>query len=128
MFATYDYTKSPEVKVTFHGNINIEQDFTEFTKKWEIAMHGYSHLYEKKTNFTFLFDMSDISMISPFYCYKMAFFIHDLKQQPIQYLQSSKIYNINSFIYGLLRLIFAIQSPVAPVTILYDDSEYLINP
>jgi hypothetical protein len=121
MFATYDYTKSPEVKVTFHGNINIEQDFTDFTKQWY-------DLYEKKTNFTFLFDMSDISMISPFYCYKMAFFIHDLKQQPIQYLQSSKIYNINSFIYGLLRLIFAIQSPVAPVTILYDDSEYLINP
>ena len=58
----------------------------------------------------------------------MAFFIQDLKQQPIQYLQSSTIYNVNTFIYGLLRLIFTIQPPVAPVTILYDGNEYLFEP
>jgi len=68
MFATYDHTTFPEVKVTFHGTITTEKDFTDFTKQWY-------DLYEKKENFSFLFDMADISMINPVYCYKMAFFI-----------------------------------------------------
>lgn len=121
MFATYDHTTFPEVKVIFHGNITTEKDFTDFTKQWY-------DLYGKKEKFSLLFDMTDISMINPVYCYKMAFFIQDLKQQPIQYLQSSTIYNVNTFTYGLLRLIFTIQSPIAPVTILYDGNEYLLDP
>ena len=28
MFANYDYTEFPEVKVTFDGSINDENDFT----------------------------------------------------------------------------------------------------
>ena len=46
--------------------------------------------------------------------------IHKLKKEPVQYLQRSNIIVKNSFIHRLLDLIFFIQSPVAPVEIIYD--------
>ena len=87
MFAIYDHSKFPEVKVTFHGNITTEKDFTDFTKQWY-------DLYEKKENFSLSFDMADISMINPVYCYKMAFFIQDLKQQVLTSNKDLKILHI----------------------------------
>ena len=39
MFANYDYTRTPEVKVTFDGVINDENDFTLF-------IDGVEKIYE----------------------------------------------------------------------------------
>ena len=47
MFAIYDHSKFPEVKVTFHGYITTEKDFTDFTKQWY-------DLYEKKRKVFFI--------------------------------------------------------------------------
>ena len=49
MFANYDYREFPEVKVTFDGVINDENDFILFIEQWR-------KLYEDQRNFTFLFD------------------------------------------------------------------------
>ena len=43
MFANYDYTEFPEVKVTFDGVINDENDFTLFIDQWR-------KLYEDQMN------------------------------------------------------------------------------
>ena len=110
VFAEYNYDNFPEVKVIFHGTIQKDSDFTLFTEQW-------LQLYQDKKEFTFLFDMQDINVVHPQYCYKMTTFISELKQQPIQYLTYSKIININSFMRYLLYIIFKIQSPVAPVEI-----------
>ena len=79
MFANYDYTEFPEVKVTFDGSINDENDFTLFINQWR-------KLYEDQINFTFLFDMSGMGYVNPKYCYKMTQFISELKGGDIQYL------------------------------------------
>lgn len=110
IFAEYKYDTFPEVKVIFHGTIQKESDFTLFTDQW-------LKLYQDKKEFTFLFDMQDIHIVHPQYCYKMISFISELKKQPIQYLTYSKIININSFMRYLLYIIFKFQSPVAPVEI-----------
>ena len=78
-------------------------------------------LYKDKKKFYFLFDMKDITMVHPRYCYKMALFINKLKQQSIHYLTYSKIIHINSYMRYLLYIIFTIQRPVAPVDIVGDD-------
>ena len=59
MFATYDHTKFPEVKVTFHGDITTEKDFTDLLKKV-----GFSSWYRvaRKTNY---YNIRKI--FSPFY-------------------------------------------------------------
>tara|TARA_B110000208_G_scaffold176472_1_gene222883 strand:+ start:699 stop:1064 length:366 start_codon:yes stop_codon:yes gene_type:complete len=121
MFANYDYTEFPEVKVTFDGSINSEIDFTLFIDQW-------INLYEDQINFTFLFDMSGMGNVNPIYCYKMSRFISELKGYEHQYLLSTKIINVNKYLKYLLLLIFALQKPVAKVTIVYNDSEIIIEP
>ena len=46
MFANYDYTEFPEVKVTFDGSINNETDFTLFIDQWR-------NLYEDQQELLF---------------------------------------------------------------------------
>ena len=113
MFANYYYSNFPEVKVTFEGTIKDKSDFTLFIDQWK-------ELYNDKREFTFLFDMEGMGIVNPKYCFSMAEFIEELKQEPIQYLQKSTFINTNTFIRGLLKIIFAIQSPVAPVEIKTD--------
>ena len=49
----------------------------------------------------------------------MALFIKKIKQQKIQYLQKSKIFVYNKYIFQLLKIIFYIEKPVAPVEIIF---------
>lgn len=122
MFANYNYDEFPLVKVTFTGTIQSEIDFTLFKEQW-------LKLYDDEIDFQFEFDMKDIGMINPNYSYKMATFISDLKKRPRQYLTHSTILNVNSFTKYLLWIVFKIQSPVAPVEIVYmDGSRSTVTP
>ncbi len=121
-FALYNYEQFPEVRVTFHGTIKKENDFTWFTQQW-------IDLYVDQKEFNFLFDMKDIGLVNPLYSYKMASFISELKKHPVQYLTHSKIINVNRFMKYLLYIVFKFQSPVAPVEICcLDDSIINIYP
>ena len=121
-FALYNYEEFPEVRVTFHGTIKKENDFTWFTQQW-------IDLYVDQKEFNFLFDMKDIGMVNPLYSYKMASFISELKKHPVQYLTRSKIINVNRFMKYLLYIVFKFQSPVAPVEICcLDGSTINIDP
>jgi hypothetical protein len=110
MLALYDYSKFPEVKVTFKGNLTNESEFLLFCEQWK-------QLYKDKREFTFIFDMKDIGYVYPFYCYKMSTFISELKKEQTQYVTSSTIINVNTYMKYLLHVIFSIQKPVAPVYI-----------
>ena len=114
MFAIYDYSNFPQVKVIFNGTITNEFEYILFTEQW-------LKLYEDKKDFNFLFDMKDIGMVNLTYCYKIASFISDIKSREIQYLTESTIINVNDFSYGLLQLVFMIQSPISKVTIIKND-------
>ena len=74
MFATYDKSNFPLVKVFFNGSIKDDTDFKLFTEPW-------IQLCRDKQKFHFEFDMSNIGLIDPIYCYKMSSFISDIKYE-----------------------------------------------
>ena len=122
MFCRYDYSDFPEVRVVFNGIILNELDFSLFIEQW-------IKLYEDKKEFTFIFDMKDMGLNHPYWAYRVASFISEMKKYPKQYLQSSKIINVSTFVRYLLQIVFSVQSPLAPVIIIQNDgTETLINP
>ena len=121
MFATFDKTQFPIVKVTFSETIIDNTDFENFLKEW-------LQLYDNREYFSFVFDTKNVGLINPKYSILMSLFIRQLKTRDIQYLKSSHIYVYNNFVNHLLDLIFFIQKPVAPVHIDYNNKIKSINP
>ncbi len=128
MFANFDYSTFPLVLVDLSGTINNDKQFTHFTESW-------LKLYENMKEFEFVFDTQNMSsvFINPKYCFYVALFIRSLKKRKIQYLKKSKIYVYNKYIFKLLKIIFYIEKPVAPVELIFIDSnnernvEYIKN-
>jgi len=128
MFANFDYSAFPVVLVDLSGTINNDAQFTHFTENW-------LQLYEDQSEFEFIFETQNMSsaFISPKYCLYVAFFIRSLKKKKIQYLKKSKIYVYNKYIFRLLKIIFYIEKPVAPVELIFIDAnderkvEYINN-
>lgn len=110
MWANYNYSKFPIVKVEFNKTINNEIEFSDFLVKWTL-------LYKSKKDFTFIFNTIDVGFVNPKYCFKMTKFIKKLKKFNHQYLQKSLIIVSNKYIKYLLNIIFRLQKPVAPVYI-----------
>jgi len=111
MFAEYNYDEFPYVKVNFNKTIENSEDFDKF-------LTGWIELYNQKQNFIFIFDTTNVGFVNPTYCFKMAMFIHNLKQREVQYLEKSFIIVSSKLVERLLDLIFFLQKPVAPVYIL----------
>jgi hypothetical protein len=112
MFANYDYTNFPLVKIDLSGTIENNDDFLNFTNQW-------LKLYDNKINFEFIFNTYNCGLINPKYCLYTALFIKKIKQKKIQYLKKSTIYVYNKYIFHLLKIIFYIEKPVAPVSIIF---------
>lgn len=110
MWATYDYSNFPIVHVNFDKKINNEKDFTDFLQNW-------IKLYERKQQFTFIFDTRNVGFINISYCFKMKSFLGKIKKLPIQYLQKSIIILNNNYIKQLLNIVFKLQKPIATVYI-----------
>ena len=126
MWAFYDYSLTPLIKVNFIGRIKKRENFLNFVEEWR-------ELYRQKKDFNFIFDTRNVGLISPVYCYMMANFIHELKNNDYQYLKYSVIIVKNKVIQYLLNIIFKIQKPVAPIYMIEDSSEnkkivsYIVN-
>jgi len=125
MWSRFNYDNFPVVNVEFNGVIENNDDFVFFINEWK-------KLYNEKKDFEFVFDTSGCGLINPKYSFYMAFFIKKLKKKPKQYLKKSKIYIYHKFILYLLKLIFYIESPVAPVHLVFKQNNYekiiIINP
>ena len=113
MFANFDYSRFPVVLVDLSGTINNDEQFTHFTENW-------LKLYEDQSEFEFIFETQNMSsaFISPKYCLYVALFIRSLKKKKIQYLKKSKINFYKKYIFRLLKIIFYIEKPVAPVELI----------
>ena len=118
MWAEYNYASYPIVEVNMKGVIKSEQEFEDFLNNWR-------DLYREKRDFVFIFDTREVGWVNPRYSFKMASFISELKKQDKQYLKRSSIIVDSLWIKSLLRLIFAIQSPVCPID--YHSSEATID-
>jgi hypothetical protein len=110
-WATFDTSEFPVVNVKFSRNIDSEQHFEQFLNDW-------LELYEKKEDFTFNFDTTDVGLVNIKYAYKMSKFVKKLKRDySIQYLKESTIQVSSMYVKGLLKLIFFLQEPVCPIYI-----------
>ena len=107
MWATYNYALSPLICVEFNNGIADNDDFNDFIRRWTL-------LYKGQTDFYFLFDTANTSMVGIKYAIKMSRFIKKLKEFPHQYLQQSVIIVKDKYIKFLLNIVFMIQKPVAP--------------
>ena len=118
-WALYDSSEFPYVKVDLGETIKSDEDFKHYTDSW-------LRLYENERPFMLYFDATKVGFVNIKYAFKMANFIRDLKRRKddgnIEFLQCSVI-KVNSwYVRFLLKLIFFLQSPVAPVHITTDQS------
>ena len=111
MFAEFNESQFPIVKITLNNRIENNEDFNNF-------LNGWLKYYQQKKEVVFLFDATNVGYIPITYCFKMSTFIRELKQLDKQYLQRSFIVANSWIVKSLLRIIFSIQSPVAPVYII----------
>lgn len=107
MWATFDKSNLPLVTITLNGEINAEH-FNDFIAQWV-------NLLQKKEKFYFIFDTQNCGYINVKYLFKIAAFIKKIKTLPEQYLERSIIMLNNSALRTLLKLLFSVQSPSAPV-------------
>ena len=115
MFAEYDYSQFPIVKVIFN-NVESDSDFDQFLENW-------LKLYIQKQDFIFVFDTTNVSNVPIKYSFRMVEFIKEIKKQEYHYLQKSIILIHNSFVKEMLNLILNLQSPVAPVYLVNNEDE-----
>ena len=122
MFAEFDESNFPLIKVTMNGVPESDYEFNLFLEKW-------SQLYENQKDFQFLFDTTNVGLPHIKYSIQMSQFIKELKKEEYQYLQESIILINNNKVKWLLDFIFTIQPPVAPVYIynIVNGLEYPLN-
>ena len=116
MWATFDYSQNPIIKVYLNGTPENEKDFDHFLQSW-------LELQKSKKNFTLTFDTTNVGWVNPKYAFKMTKFIRYLKTFETQYLQKSIILVKDNYTLFLLKLIFLIQTPVAPVYLVKEKEE-----
>ena len=115
MFADYDYSQFPNVKVKLN-NVIDEDDFDKFLNEW-------LKLYIKEEKYTFIFDTTNVSNIPLKYSIRMVEFIKELRKNEIQYLEKSIILINNLFVKQMLNIILNLQSPVAPIYLVSNETE-----
>jgi len=116
-WSTYNYNDFPEVFVKMKGKITNDDEFNSFCEKWY-------NLYEKNQDFTLIFDTTEVGFVSMKYAFKMRNFIRKLKREKKTGLEKSVIIVKTSWVRNLLRLIFFLESPVAPVYVVTQKTEF----
>ena len=120
MWATYNYDNFPTINVTISGVIENDEDFNQFIQKW-LA------LFTKGEDFNFYFDTLNCGLINLKYALWMAIWIKRFKWNRYKNLKFSKILVSNSSVLYLLRLIFYIERPIAPVEVIYIKNQQETN-
>jgi hypothetical protein len=110
MFAEFDSSNFPIVKVVMNGEPENDEDFQNFLNEW-------TKLYDEQNDFSFVFDTKNVRNPPLKYSIKMSQFIKNLRKKEYQYLQKSIILINSNKVKWMLDFIFLIQPPVAPVYI-----------
>ena len=112
MWATYNYNNFPSINVTISGVIENDDDFNQFIQEW-------LSLFTKGDDFNLYFDTLNCGLINLKYALWMAIWIKRFKWNRYKNLKFSKILVSHSSVLYLLRLIFYIERPIAPVEVIY---------
>ena len=112
MWARYNYNNFPTINVTISGVIENDDDFNQFIQEW-------LSLFIKGDDFNLYFDTLNCGLINLKYALWMAIWIKRFKWNRYKNLKFSKILVSHSSVLYLLRLIFYIERPIAPVEVIY---------
>ena len=118
MFSEYNLSNFPEVEVVFGKTIKDDADFDKFITNWK-------DLYHRKTDFFFLMDTSKTGLVSIKYCYEMTKFIKHVKKTDPKFLKYSIILVCNQIVMSLLKFIFMMSKPLAPVYLVKTREDYI---
>ena len=83
MFAKFDESEKPIIKIKLGLNIKDEEDYDKFTSKW-------LQLEDNKEEYHYIIDTTDCGLINIKYCYKIAGFIKSIKAREKKYLQKKR--------------------------------------
>lgn len=118
MFAYFDDTIFPKVFITLKLDNITPENWINFTQKWE----SYDKL---KKPYTFIFKTEGKGLYLTTYISKISAFIKTLKERKKNYknVYLSKSICVCNNIYKkyILKCVFSIQKPVAPVYIIEDE-------
>lgn len=110
MFVNFNYDIFPLVEVIFGENIESYEELDTF-------FQGWLQLYEQKKPFTFLLNTTQCGSINAKYCYYMAKKISIIKKQNTHYLIRTIVILRSKWIKNLMKILFKIIKPIAPVYI-----------
>jgi len=109
----------PYVYITFnHENITDDHSVELFCQTW-------LNISNDKKPYIIIFDALRIQYVKPSFIFKIVNFMKKLRKQEPQYLQYSIIIINNAFIRGLMKMVFRIQKPVAPIYLCKSSDELL---
>jgi len=122
MFVDYNYSNFPIVNVNINETTINDTEFENFKAGW---MHCFTY----QRPWTFIFNAQNIGTISMKYIIKIATFIQKLKKNPDynNKLERSIIITSSKTVDMLLKIVFNLTRPQAPVFILYDNSPDYIS-
>lgn len=100
--------------------INTDLEYEKFKKDW-------LDLYNLNKEFEFEIETKNIRSINIKYMLSVPFFINELKKKNPQYLKCSKFYVYSPYMLYIIKTIFKLQSPIAPVYIIYNYDENFNN-
>jgi hypothetical protein len=119
MFAKFDDTMFPNIHVNLKLDKINHRSFDEFTQKWE----SYD---ERNTPYTFIFTSEGVGLKLTKYVKKIVIFIKKLKKRKKihnnVFLSKSIMICKNNFTKYLLKCVFSLQKPLAPVYIIENEN------
>ena len=116
MWADFNQEHFPTIIVKLYGSLNKDEEFDNFIKEW-------LEIVAMKKDFSFIFDTEECETINYKYIVKLAIFIKTLKNMNPNYLQKSILVMNSRTLKMMLKLLFSITSPSAPVHICGDLKE-----
>ena len=122
-FANFDFEEYNDgyVNVSFTNDKITKESFNDFLNNWDncdLSQNPYSFYFDTRTG---------LANAQIKYAFGIVSFIKKKKKEPVKYLQYSLI-NVNSQRnLLLLRLIFTLSNPIAPVYIFSNNNNDFIN-
>ncbi len=116
MFVEVNKSNFPLVIIKFGAKIENYEDLNIFFDTW-------SSLYQDEKNFTFLLDTGECGKIPIKYSYYMAKKIKEIKKLPKHYLQQTIVIIKSRWMTRLIKLLFSIVKPIAPVYIVKTNTD-----
>ena len=105
----YDSSNFPIINVKFSTTLD-RPGFDFFIKKW---LEYYSY----KTDFTFIFDLQNLTWVNPSYSLLVVKFMKLLRKHisELSYLKTSIMIINNNFLRGLMFRVFQLQPPISHI-------------